>query len=93
MSKGDAGSTLPEQIRQVIREEFERIVPELRHGQAYLTLRETAQRYRLGYSTVKDKVENGELLIVRRALGRNGRCQILVVAMDAEQKLGPGRIS
>ncbi len=88
MSAADLTPGQEKAFRRLIREEFERIVPELRHGQAYLTVRETATRYRLGYDTVKEKIERGELLTVKRPYGR--KRQLLVVAADAESKLGPG---
>lgn len=79
-----------ELLRRVLRQEIERLLPELRAAPAYLTLRECAQRYRLGYGTIQEKVRSGALLTVTREMGRNGRPQRLIVALDAEAKLGPG---
>lgn len=82
-----------EVIRRIIREEFERIVPQLRSTPSYLTVRQCATRYRLGYSTVRDKVANGELAVVQRPWGASGMTLTLIVASDAEAKLGPGLVS
>jgi excisionase family DNA binding protein len=83
----------PEQaaIRRILREELDRVAHELAsQGPAYLTVREAAKRYRVSYDTVRDKIDAGELSVVKRLHGRGGREQWMVLASDAAAKLAPG---
>jgi len=77
-------------VRKIVRQEYERIIPELREGQAYFTMREAATRYRIGYDTIRHMVATEKVRVVRRERGRGGRTQVLIVASDIEEKLGPG---
>ncbi len=77
-------------VRQVLREELERVMPELRKGPAFLSLRETAAKYRIGYGTLQRMVRDGKLELVTRGTARNGRPLRLVPAHVAESILGSG---
>lgn len=78
-------------IRQIIREEFERIVPQLRSAPVFLTMRQCATRFRVGMDRVRVMIASGELACTKRAWGKSGRFITLINAVDAESKLGPNK--
>ncbi len=80
-------------LRSIIREEFERLVPQLRGAPSYLTVRQCATRFRIGYDKIRAMVRDGKLAVVQRPWGDSGKTLTLIIASDAESKLGPGRIS
>ncbi len=76
-------------VRRVLREELEALLPHLKAGPALLTIRECATRYRRGYDTVARMARRGELMAVERPVAGKPP-HLMIVAADAERKLGGG---
>jgi hypothetical protein len=75
-------------LRQAVRAELEAALPHLRAGPSLLTIHETAKKYRRGYDTIARMLSHGELMFVEKT-ARGGRGpQRMIVAADAERKLG-----
>lgn len=87
----DAALAVPPELlralREAVRAELEAVLPHLRAGPALLTIHETAKKYRRGYDTVARMLSRGELMFVEKP-ARGGGTQRLIVAADAERKLG-----
>lgn len=77
-------------LRRVVREEFSKLLPELRGVPAYFTVRECARRFRIGYHTVRADVGSGRLATVKRGSGVGRKGTILIVSASAESLYGPG---